>query len=77
MANNPAQDRYKPRGINVPDFEYFRFSEVPTGELVWFSDDPNSNLNHAFRKLTETTALDTKTQTVHNIATNAHSYQKI
>ena len=77
MANNPAQDRYNPRGINSPDFEYFRFSEIPDGELVWFSTDPNSNLNHAFRKLTETTAFDTKTQTIHNIATNAHSYQKI
>jgi len=77
MANNPAQDRYNPRGINVPDFDYIRFSEVSIGELVWFSDDPNPNLNHAYRKLTETTALDTKTQTVHNIAINANSYQKI
>ena len=77
MGNNPAQDRYNPKGVTSPDFEYFKFSEVPTGELVWFSDNPNSNLNHAHRKLTETTAMDTKTQTIHNIATNAHSYQKI
>jgi hypothetical protein len=77
MGNNPAQDRYNPRGVNSPDFEYFRFSEVPAGELVWFSDNPNPNQNHAFRKLTETTAMDTKTQVIQDIETNTHSYQKI
>ena len=76
-GNNPAQDRYNPRGVNSPDFEYFRFSEVPTGELVWFSDDPDSNLNHAHRKLTETTVMDTKTQVIQEVSARAHSYQKI
>jgi hypothetical protein len=77
MANNPSQDRYNPKGTLGADFEYFKFSEIPVGELVWFSDDPNSNRNHAYRKLTETTAMDTKTQEIHTITTNAHSYQKI
>lgn len=76
-TNNQANDRYNPPGTKSVDFEYFRFSEVPVGELVWFSDDPNPDLNHAYRKLDEGKAMDTKTQTVHSIDRKAHSYQKI
>ena len=75
--NNQANDRYNPPGTKSADFEHFRFSEVPVGELVWFSDNANPNLNHAHRKLDEGRALDTKTRTIHSIDKKAHSYQKI
>ena len=77
MPNNPVRDRYNPPGNTKVDFEQFVFSEVPVGELFWLNNDPNSNDNHAFRKLDETNSLDTKTQTNHPMDTNLSVYQKI
>ena len=77
MSNNPARDRYNPPSTNSLDFEQFKFSDISNDELFWLSTDSNSDLNHAYRKIDESGALDTKTQVTHAIASNALVYQKI
>jgi len=77
MSNNdPARDRYDPPKIGT-DFEQFRFSDINVHELFWFSDDTNSNINHAYRKINETQGQNTKTREIIYISKTAHSYQKI
>ena len=63
-GNNPAQDRYNPPStINDEDFQSEKFVDVSTGEIFWRKPNKN-NSNHAYRKLNESEALDTKTQEV-------------
>ena len=76
MANDPVKDSYNPPGLIV-EFEYFKFSDINVDELVWFSDDSNSNLNHAYRKINENQAQDTRTREIISVDAKAHSYQKI
>lgn len=76
-TNNQANDRYNPPGTKSVDFEYFRFSDIPVGELFWLSDNPDSNKNHAYRKINENQGQDTKTRIIHNVDRKTHSYQKV
>ena len=79
MANNQANDRYNPPSVNDPDFESFRLSEIPIGQLFWRYNDDRS-VNHAFRKLTDDVndnVLNTKSQQVITIPVSDIIYQKI
>ena len=76
MSNDPVRDSYNPPGL-VVEFEHFKFSDINIDELVWFSDDKNSNLNHAYRKINENQAQDTITREIVSVSPTAHSYQKI
>ena len=71
----PNQDRYD-ASSNVTSFDSMPFSDVETNELFWLNTEL-TNTNHAFRKLNENQALNTKTQKVHNIGTRTVTYQKI
>tara|TARA_B100000902_G_scaffold333170_1_gene331543 strand:+ start:521 stop:760 length:240 start_codon:yes stop_codon:yes gene_type:complete len=79
MANNQANDRYNPPGNMHSDFESFRWSEIPVGQLFWRYDDTRGN-NYAFRKLNddmEENSLQTKSQQVVTIGKYDMVYQKI
>ena len=42
------------------EFDNMNFEDIDESDLFWFSDNPNSNQNHAFRKLDENRAEDTR-----------------
>tara|TARA_Y100001970_G_scaffold274817_1_gene375177 strand:- start:1259 stop:1498 length:240 start_codon:yes stop_codon:yes gene_type:complete len=78
MPNNPVRDSYNPKGTLDTDFETFRFSEIPEGQLFWRYNDNRGN-NYAFRKLNDKqvdNALQTKAQLVVTIKNNDIVYQK-
>ena len=53
------------------------FEAIEDGDLFWFSDNPNSDQNHAFRKIDEDNAEDTRTGHIaNNINIRRTVYQK-
>tara|TARA_Y100000592_G_scaffold79104_1_gene124625 strand:- start:2272 stop:2502 length:231 start_codon:yes stop_codon:yes gene_type:complete len=74
-TNNPANDRYNPPGNMVPDFEEIWFSDLEVNELFWQTNQPNEN--NPWRKQSDNSALNLKTQTVHNFNPRTKLYQKI
>ena len=61
MANRfDDQDGYTAKPITHDDFQIWRFGEVNTNDLFWLKDIRSDN-NHAWRKLSESSAEDTKT----------------
>ena len=74
-TNDPAQDRYSPPDLNSKDFERFTFNELEIDELFWQTNQPNEN--NPWRKQSDNSALNLKTQTVHNFNPRTKLYQKI
>ncbi len=78
--NDPASDSINyadSTGVGIVEFDNMNFEDIEDGDLFWFSDNPNSNANHAFRKLSELSAMDTKNQqVVDNIEYRLKVYQK-
>ena len=77
MSNNVPGDSYNPPSAYAVDFEKFRFSDIPTDELFWLSDSPNSNTNTAHRKISETEGMNTKTRQISTFSISTITYQKI
>jgi len=77
MTNNPAQDRYNPPGVRDGDgWESGTFDSLNTGELFWLNENKNED-NHAYRKISETEAFNTKTgETLPVVKRNAVVYYK-
>ena len=42
------------------EFDEMRFEDIDEDDLFWFSNNPNSNLNNAFRKINETSGMNTR-----------------
>lgn len=57
MSNNPANDRYNPKGAWEEDYDATTFSELPEGSLFWLKTEKGNN--PAFRKLDAKKALHT------------------
>ena len=74
-TNNPAQDRYDPPPITHTDFDTSKFSEIENDELFWLNNQGTNN-NHAFRKINEAQAMNTKTRQINNFQRNTVIYQK-
>ena len=77
MSNNPAQDRYNPRGVGKTEYDTMKFEEVAYGTLWWPYNTTNDPENQAFRKIDEATAMNTKTQEVLSVHKYRVVYQKI
>ena len=76
MANNPAQDRYNPQGVNKEDWEQHKYDDMPNGEIFYMEANRNTN-NHAYRKSSDTQAINTKMQTVHKVLSNMNVFTKL
>tara|TARA_Y100000593_G_scaffold92740_1_gene185304 strand:- start:804 stop:1034 length:231 start_codon:yes stop_codon:yes gene_type:complete len=76
MPNNQAQDRYNPQGINEEDWEAHKYQDMPDGEIFYLEANRNDN-NHAFRKISDTEALNTRMQTRHEVLSNMDVYTKL
>jgi hypothetical protein len=78
--NDPATDSINYAasiGIGIVEFDNMLFEEIEDDDLFWFSDNQNSDQNHAFRKLSDSTAMDTKNRNVvNNIEYRLKVYQK-
>ena len=61
--NDPATDSINYAssiGVGRVEFDSMNFEDIEESDLFWFSDNQNSNQNHAFRKIDENTAVDTR-----------------
>ena len=78
--NDPATDSINYAhsvGIGIIEFDSMLFEDIEESDLFWFSDSQNSDQNHAFRKLSNSTAMDTKNRNaVNNIEYRTKVYQK-
>ena len=78
--NNPVVDSLNySEGVHVGqvDFDEVCFEDIEDDDLFWFSNSPNSDLNHAFRKTDESTALDTRNEQItESIGNRTVVYQK-
>ena len=76
--NDPASDKYTGgAGVTLVEFDDMNFEDIEDGDLFWFSDNPNSDQNHAFRKIDEDNAEDTRTGHIaNNINIRRTVYQK-
>ena len=77
MSNNTAGDLYNPPSALTTDFDEMRFSDVPTDEIFWPNNSVNPNENVAHRKLSDTTAMHTKSRQIVMMESRALVYQKI
>lgn len=75
-VNDPAQDYRKAPPAGQIEFEQLLFDDILEGDLFWQTDQ-NASTNHAYRKLTETTAQDTRTQLVYDVTARQIVYQKL
>tara|TARA_Y100000593_G_C4288048_1_gene326662 strand:+ start:1533 stop:1763 length:231 start_codon:yes stop_codon:yes gene_type:complete len=76
MSINQAQDRYNPQGVSEEDWESHKYQDLPEGEIFFMEMNRNEN-NHAYRKVSDVEALNTKMQTVHEVLSNMDVYTKI
>ena len=60
--------------VGMTEFDNMNFEDIEESDLFWFSDNQNSNQNHAFRKLNENSAEDTRTGF---IANGIDKYRKV
>ena len=62
MADNrlDPQSEYTAQGISNNDLEAHRFGEINIRDLFWLGTNRNDS-NHLWRKVSETSAEDTKT----------------
>jgi|7_EtaG_2_1085326.scaffolds.fasta_scaffold18762_4 hypothetical protein len=75
--NNPAGDNVwtnTPSG-GVTEFDTNNFSDIEVGDLFWKHQDRMPD-NHAWRKLDENSAQDTRTQQVQQMHPQATVHQK-
>ena len=79
--NNPAADSINYAtlsGVDSADFDEHLFEDIQEGDLFWFNESTDPNGNHAFRKINDTDAQDTKSRRgMYGIASRLTVYQKI
>jgi len=79
--NDPATDSINyagSAGVGIREFDDMNFEDIEEGDLFWFSDNTNSDQNHAFRKISDISAEDTRTGFLANdIKIRRTVYQKI
>ena len=67
--NDPATDSINYAssiGVGRVEFDSMNFEDIEESDLFWFSDNQNSDQNHAFRKINENNAEDTRTGYIAN-----------
>ena len=78
--NNPASDNINYvnlSGVDSVEFDEHLFEDIEEGDLFWFNENADPNSNHAFRKINESEAQDTRTRRgMYGIALRTTVYQK-
>ena len=62
MSNDTVNDSYNPPSALTTDFDEMRFSDVPLDELFWPNTSKNPNMNACHRKVSDNSAMNTKTR---------------
>ena len=73
--NDLTRDSYNPPGINSDDWESFRLSDLEDNELFWLTQERVNN--PAYRKLSDSSALNTKTRQNHTLSPRDLVFVKI
>ena len=80
-ANDPVTDSLNyanAAGVSSIDFEEMLFEEIEESDLFWFSNKSVGESNPAFRKIDDTSALNTRSRIIrNNIGARSTIYQKI
>ena len=76
VGNDLPSDMYNPPSVSRTDFEEIRFNEVDSDDLFWLDQNPNGDVNHVHRKISDREAMDLKTG-VTSTFKNIFVYQKI
>tara|TARA_Y100000310_G_scaffold334833_1_gene415485 strand:- start:97 stop:330 length:234 start_codon:yes stop_codon:yes gene_type:complete len=76
VGNNLPNDMYNPPSVSQTDFEEIRFNEIDSDDLFWLNQNPNGDVNHVHRKISDGEAMNLKTG-VTSTFKNIYVYQKI
>ena len=76
MSNKPAQDRYKPLSTTTDDWEEHKYYDLGDGE-IFFMKSIRSVDKHAYRKISDKEAQNTKMQTYHDVLSDIIVYTKL
>ncbi len=78
--NDPANDQINyadSTGVGITEFDSMIFEDIEEGDLFWFSENPNSDENNAYRKISDSQAQNTRTRYIINdIEYRIKVYQK-
>ena len=69
------QSEYTAKGVYNDEWEAHRFSEINERDLFWLNNT-RSDSNHAWRKLDESQAQDTKTSEIRSFRNMVNVYQR-
>tara|TARA_R100001377_G_scaffold29753_1_gene16216 strand:+ start:296 stop:535 length:240 start_codon:yes stop_codon:yes gene_type:complete len=76
--NNPAGDFYNPPSNMSQDFEEYWFVDLEVDELFWQTNKPKSGeASIPWRKVSQTQAINIKTQKTYNFQPRTKIFQKI
>tara|TARA_R100001594_G_scaffold137558_2_gene180705 strand:- start:467 stop:697 length:231 start_codon:yes stop_codon:yes gene_type:complete len=73
--NNPTRDRYEPPSNMSTDYEEYKFEDLEVDELFWQTNRPEES--NPWRKVSQTSGINLKSQTTHNFQGKTKVYQKI
>ena len=81
MANDPALDAVDyggVQGVTNREFESQVYEDIEEDDLFWLTNSQNSNVNHAHRKIDNSSALNTRTRELKTgLRANITVYQQI
>ena len=64
-------------GVTSVDFDEFKFEDIEESDLFWFKNNSAGDDNPAFRKRSNSSALNTRNRTIsENISSKKIVYQK-
>ena len=66
----------EPQPLGTVEWISYRFSELNMDDLFWFEQNLNSEQNPAFRKVSDTEALDLKSRNVIPVNSTLRVHQK-
>ena len=73
--NNPTRDRYEPPSNMSTDYEEYKFEDLEVDELFWQTNRPEES--NPWRKVSQTSGINLKSQTTHNFNAKTKVFQKI
>tara|TARA_Y100000593_G_C4184068_1_gene273477 strand:+ start:384 stop:617 length:234 start_codon:yes stop_codon:yes gene_type:complete len=66
----------EPQPLGTIEWTGYRFSELNDQDLFYFEENPNTDQNPSFRKISDTEALDLKNRRVLEVKSGHRVFQK-
>ena len=74
-GHNEIESKHNPKSVLEDEWEQMKFSDIDVNHLFWLQNFA-SNTNHAYRKQTDRTALNTKTREIHTFDGDTTIYDR-